>query len=176
MRQQRKCQPCLASPADQDSKGGWDVGRFVKTVAFFNKPPSAGEVLSSIVSQPAKIISALTGGSTEVRFQNCSPVPVFGVCQLRVRCLPAFLVDHSMHVLNMSSFVGCAGEEGCHSAALWGQRDVSPAEQRHQWQQGQRAAARHRAGVWCDRRRRQARSAGEHHKHAVHAESTQCGK
>jgi hypothetical protein len=49
-----------------DDRKSWDIGRFVRTVAFFNKPPSPGEVLSTIVSQPAKIISALTGGSTEV--------------------------------------------------------------------------------------------------------------
>lgn len=49
-----------------DDRKSWDIGRFVRTVAFFNKPPSPGEVLSTIVSQPAKIISALAGGSTEV--------------------------------------------------------------------------------------------------------------
>jgi hypothetical protein len=51
--------------AGEDRKS-WDVGRFVRTVAFFNKPPSPGELLSTIVSQPAKILSALTGGSIEV--------------------------------------------------------------------------------------------------------------
>ena len=48
-------------------RGSWDLGRFVKTVSYFNKPPSPGEVLSAIVSQPAKVLSALTGGTTEVR-------------------------------------------------------------------------------------------------------------
>jgi hypothetical protein len=43
------------------------VGRFVRTVAFFNKPPSPGEVLSTLASQPARIFSALAGGPTEVR-------------------------------------------------------------------------------------------------------------
>ena len=58
--------PVLPLLTAGDDRKSWDIGRFVRTVAFFNKPPSPGEVLSTIVSQPAKIISALTGGSTEV--------------------------------------------------------------------------------------------------------------
>ncbi len=38
----------------------------MKTVAFFNKPPSPGELLSSIFSQPARVLAAVTGGTTEV--------------------------------------------------------------------------------------------------------------
>lgn len=38
----------------------------MKTVAFFNKPPSPGELLSNIISQPAKVFAAVTGGTAEV--------------------------------------------------------------------------------------------------------------
>ena len=56
-------------------RGKWDFGRFVRTVSYFNKPPSPGEVLSAIVSQPAKVLSSLTGGTTEVEAFSWQPSP-----------------------------------------------------------------------------------------------------
>ena len=73
------CASCETSCTGEERKS-WDVGRFVKTVAFFNKPPSPGELLSAIINQPAKILSALTGDSTEVR-------PCF-VCQPQQKWTP----------------------------------------------------------------------------------------
>ena len=39
----------------------WDLGRFVKTVTYFNEPPSAEQVLQALVEQPAKLVRQLTG-------------------------------------------------------------------------------------------------------------------
>lgn len=44
----------------------WDFGRFVKTVTYFNEPPSAEQVLQALVEQPAKLVRQLTG-QDEVR-------------------------------------------------------------------------------------------------------------
>ncbi len=57
----------MASRHAGEERKSWDVGRFVKTVAFFNKPPSPGELLASLFSQPSKVFAAVTGGTTEVR-------------------------------------------------------------------------------------------------------------
>lgn len=47
-----------------DAAGGrqqWDFGRFVKTVTYFNQPPTPEEVLKTLVEQPAKLVRQLTG-------------------------------------------------------------------------------------------------------------------
>ncbi|KAL3146124.1 hypothetical protein ABBQ38_015471 [Trebouxia sp. C0009 RCD-2024] len=43
----------------------WDFGRFVKTVTYFNEPPSAEKVLQTLTDQPAKLIRQLTGQDEE---------------------------------------------------------------------------------------------------------------
>lgn len=49
----------------------WDFGRFVKTVTYFNKPPTPEEVLKTLVEQPAKLVRQLTG-TEEVKQLACT--------------------------------------------------------------------------------------------------------
>jgi hypothetical protein len=44
----------------------WDIGRFAKTVAFFNEPPSPQQLLEALMSAPAKALAGFMGqgGST----------------------------------------------------------------------------------------------------------------
>ena len=51
----------------------WDFGRFVKTVTYFNEPPSPEQVLQTLVDQPAKLIRQLTG-------QDEVSSPCFDMC------------------------------------------------------------------------------------------------
>lgn len=44
----------------------WDLGRFVKTVLFFNKPPSPGELLSALAAAPLKLLQGAASGDMEV--------------------------------------------------------------------------------------------------------------
>lgn len=74
--QRQRRNTVVVRAAEENERKGWDVNRFVKTVAFFNKPPSPGEVLSTIISQPARIFSALTGDSTEDK--KAVILPLFG--------------------------------------------------------------------------------------------------
>ena len=39
----------------------WDFGRFLKTVTYFNEPPTAEQVLQTLAEQPSKIVRQLTG-------------------------------------------------------------------------------------------------------------------
>jgi hypothetical protein len=39
----------------------WDIGRFAKTVAFFNEPPSPQQLLEALMSAPAKALAGLMG-------------------------------------------------------------------------------------------------------------------
>lgn len=52
---------CVAGDREQ-----WDFGRFVKTVTYFNKPPTPEDVLRKLAEQPAKLVRQLTG-TEEVR-------------------------------------------------------------------------------------------------------------
>eukprot|EP00887_Chlorella_sp_A99_P004628 scaffold4.g4628.t1 len=45
----------------------WDFGRFVRTLLWFNPPPSPGEVIKAVVEQPLKVVQALAGDSVEAR-------------------------------------------------------------------------------------------------------------
>ncbi|KAF6258399.1 complex I intermediate-associated protein 30-domain-containing protein [Scenedesmus sp. NREL 46B-D3] len=42
----------------------WDVGRFAKTVAFFNEPPSPQQLLEALLSAPAKALAGLMPGGS----------------------------------------------------------------------------------------------------------------
>lgn len=44
----------------------WDFNTFLKTVVFFNKPPSLGEIVTNIAKQPLSVLKAVTGSETEV--------------------------------------------------------------------------------------------------------------
>lgn len=61
-KQQRSCTTMMAAKGDRQS---WDLGRFVKTVTYFNEPPSAEQVLQALVEQPAKLVRQLTGQDEE---------------------------------------------------------------------------------------------------------------
>ena len=55
----------MAAGADPDRP--WDFGRFIRTVTYFNEAPSPAKIVSSLVSEPLKALSALTGSSVEAR-------------------------------------------------------------------------------------------------------------
>lgn len=44
----------------------WDIGRFAKTVMFFNDIPTPDKVLMAMIQQPAKIIGGLFTSNVEV--------------------------------------------------------------------------------------------------------------
>lgn len=48
-------------PRVAGDRQAWDFGRFVKTVTYFNEPPSPEQVLQTLADQPAKLIRQLTG-------------------------------------------------------------------------------------------------------------------
>lgn len=52
---------CLCAHGFIGDRQAWDFGRFVKTVTYFNEPPSAEKVLQTLADQPAKLIRQLTG-------------------------------------------------------------------------------------------------------------------
>ena len=54
---------CFAAEPDRP----WDLGRFVRTVAYFNEAPSPAKFVSSLFSQPLKALSAVTGNNVEAR-------------------------------------------------------------------------------------------------------------
>ncbi|WIA33798.1 hypothetical protein OEZ86_006910 [Tetradesmus obliquus] len=56
-----------SSASNGESSGGrqpWDIGRFAKTVAFFNEPPSPQQLLQALLSVPAKALSGLMQGGS----------------------------------------------------------------------------------------------------------------
>ena len=57
-------------PVITEADKPWDFGRFIRTVSYFNEAPSPAKIVSSLVSEPLKALSALTGSSVEV----CSPI------------------------------------------------------------------------------------------------------
>lgn len=54
----RSCSHSNGCTGDRQS---WDFGRFVKTVTYFNDPPTPEKVLQTLVEQPAKFVRQLTG-------------------------------------------------------------------------------------------------------------------
>ncbi|GBG88884.1 hypothetical protein CBR_g48496 [Chara braunii] len=66
--------PVAASGSPEDGKSGsssWDIGRFAKTVLFFNSPPSINEAVSALVKAITSIFQpkdmGTTGGAVEDR-------------------------------------------------------------------------------------------------------------
>lgn len=43
------------------------MGRFVRTILYFNPPPSPIQFLEGLAAQPLAALRAITGSSTEVR-------------------------------------------------------------------------------------------------------------
>eukprot|EP00884_Botryococcus_braunii_P010727 jgi/Botrbrau1/19656/Bobra.0003s0021.2 len=61
---------CRTRAAGDESKGGrepWDVGRFVRTILYFNPLPTPAQFIEGLASQPLAAVRALTGSSTEER-------------------------------------------------------------------------------------------------------------
>jgi hypothetical protein len=61
--------PVAASQQDgSSSKKGrqpWEIGRFLQTVLFFNKPPSPAEVVAAVTSQPLKLLQSVLSRDVE---------------------------------------------------------------------------------------------------------------
>lgn len=63
----RKTLTVRAAGQDNGSSGRqpWDFGRFVKTVVFFNDPPSPAEVLKNIATAPFRLLQGAMSGDME---------------------------------------------------------------------------------------------------------------
>jgi hypothetical protein len=57
---------CLAGSSGKAGRQPWDVGRFAKTLSFFNKPPSFQQLLQSVlIDTPTKLIRKALGVSVQ---------------------------------------------------------------------------------------------------------------
>lgn len=64
---QRRALPDRQIVSAEGGRQSWDFGRFIKTVTYFNEPPTAETVLRTIVQQPAKLVRQLTGQDEEMQ-------------------------------------------------------------------------------------------------------------